>query len=124
MKPEPEPVEDTDLIADELRREDERQRTAWRRHLNCVGDNLCAECAGDTNVRVSDGANPQGSQQRMVSLAARWREDAARHRVSCRLHEGYGDRGRADRHYQRSLDLDACAAALETELRAGSEANS
>jgi len=61
--------------------------------------------------------------ERVVSLAAQWREDAARHRVSCRWHEGHGDRGRADRHYQRSLDLDACAAALETELRAGSEAN-
>jgi hypothetical protein len=54
VKPEPEPIEDTDPIADELCREDERQRTAWRRHLNCVGDNLCAECAGE-NDKVSDG---------------------------------------------------------------------
>jgi hypothetical protein len=69
---------------------------------------------------TSNQQPPFAALQRLVSLAARWRNEASRHRVSCRLHEGHGDRGRADRHYQRSLDLEDCAAALEAELRAGS----
>jgi hypothetical protein len=55
MKPEPEPIDDSDPIDDELRREDNRQRTAWRRHAHCVGDNLCAECAGP--IHENDNPN-------------------------------------------------------------------
>lgn len=49
----------------------------------------------------------------VAAIAEDWRRDASRHRDSCRLHEEVGDRQRADRHYQRSLDLDACAKRLE-----------
>jgi hypothetical protein len=49
----------------------------------------------------------------LFAIAADWRRDAEMHRNSCRQQEGKGDRGRADRHYQRALDLDACAKRLE-----------
>jgi len=42
-----EPIEDVDPIDEELRQIDRNERTAWRRHYNCIGDNLCAECSGE-----------------------------------------------------------------------------
>lgn len=49
----------------------------------------------------------------LFAIATEWRRDAAANRDSYRLHELAGDRCRADRHYQRSLDLDACAKRIE-----------
>lgn len=42
-----EPIEDVDPIDEELRRIDRKERTAWRRHYMCSGDNLCAVCSGE-----------------------------------------------------------------------------
>ena len=42
-----EPIEDVDPIDEELRQIDRRERTAWRRHYNCTGDNVCAVCDGE-----------------------------------------------------------------------------
>lgn len=52
-------------------------------------------------------------QRAALSVASEWRLEASKHRVSCRLHEAQNDRQRADRHYQRALDLDACAKRIE-----------
>ena len=49
----------------------------------------------------------------LFAIAAEWRRDAEMHRNSCRLQEQVGNRNKADRHYQRSLDLDACAKRIE-----------
>lgn len=49
----------------------------------------------------------------LFAIASEWRQDAEMHRNSCRLHEQAGRRDKADRHYQRSLDLDACAKRIE-----------
>lgn len=44
-------------------------------------------------------------------LAARWRKEAAKSREMSKRWEAT-DRVRSDKHYQRSLDLDECAAAI------------
>lgn len=49
----------------------------------------------------------------LFAIASEWRRDAEMHRNSCRLQEQAGRRDKADRHYQRSLDLDACAKRIE-----------
>jgi hypothetical protein len=49
----------------------------------------------------------------LFAVAAEWRRDAEMHRNSCRLQEEAGKRDKADRHYQRSLDLDTCAKRIE-----------
>lgn len=49
----------------------------------------------------------------LFAIAAEWRRDAEMQRNSCRKQEKAGRRDKADRHYQRSLDLDACAKRIE-----------
>lgn len=49
----------------------------------------------------------------LFALACEWRRDAEMHRNSCRLQEQAGRRDKADRYYQCSLDLDACAKRLD-----------
>lgn len=49
----------------------------------------------------------------LFAIASEWRRDAEMHRNSCRLQEQAGRRDKADRHYQKSLDLDACAKRIE-----------
>ena len=49
----------------------------------------------------------------LLAIASDWRRDAEMHRNSCRLQEQVGRRDKADRHYQRSIDLDACAKRIE-----------
>lgn len=49
----------------------------------------------------------------LFAIASEWRRDAEMHRNSCRLQEQADRRDKADRHYQRSLDLDACAKRIE-----------
>ena len=56
----------------------------------------------------------------LFAIASEWRRDAEMCRNSCRLQEQAGRRDKADRHYQRSLDLDACAKRIEDLANANS----
>lgn len=49
----------------------------------------------------------------LLAIVHEWRRDAESHRNSCRLQERAGRMDKADRHYQRSLDLDACAKRID-----------
>lgn len=49
----------------------------------------------------------------LANLSDEWRKIAECERDFCRLQERSGNRNKADRHYQRSLDLAACAAAID-----------
>lgn len=66
-------------------------------------DSAITETADAVGIRSSD----------LFAVASEWRRDAEMHRKSCRLQEQAGRRDKADRHYQRSLDLDACAKRIE-----------
>lgn len=47
MSADVESIEDVDPIDEELQQIDRRERTAWRRHYKCNGDNVCAVCDGE-----------------------------------------------------------------------------
>lgn len=72
----------------------------------------------DCNLDVT-GA-PVIRSSALFAIASEWRRDAEMHRNSCRLQEQAGRRDKADRHYQRSLDLDACAKRIEDLANDGS----
>ena len=80
-----------------------------------MGGTMCAAPQVASERAILEAAGPVGSLccDALVSLSVKWRRIAAAERDSCRLHERGGNRNRADRHYQRSLDFDICAAALE-----------
>lgn len=51
--------------------------------------------------------------ENLLFIVSEWRREAEMHRKSCRCQERVGNRYKADRHYQRSLDLDGCAQQIE-----------
>ena len=65
--------------------------------------------ATETQLR----SEPAVASSDLLAIVSEWRRAADLHRNSCRLHEQAGRRDKADRHYQRSLDLDACAKRIE-----------
>jgi len=67
-----------------------------------------------TNSEIKTDSDAVGIRSSaLFAIASEWRRDAEMHRNSCRLQEQAGRRDKADRHYQRSLDLDACAKRIE-----------
>lgn len=46
--------DDDDPIDKELRDVDRKQRSSWRRHTRCIGDNLCADCDGSRDLIPTD----------------------------------------------------------------------
>ena len=77
---------------------------------------LVADQYAELRERIMGALNSMSShlgQAALFAIAAEWRRDAEMHRNSCRLQEQAGRRDKADRHYQRSLDLDACAKRIE-----------
>lgn len=67
-----------------------------------------------TDSAITETADAVGIRSSaLFAIASEWRRDAEMHRNSCRLQEQAGRRDKADRHYQRSLDLDTCAKRIE-----------